>query len=80
MEARKGGFGVYTGCIEDFKPKESYDVAVLANVLEHSYPFRLKALLGKKEAVETLGKGNSGFLRKKFCPDPQIAQMCELSI
>ncbi len=36
MEARKGGFGVYTDCIEDFEPKESYGVAVLANVLEHS--------------------------------------------
>jgi hypothetical protein len=46
MEGRRGGLGVYTDCIEDFKPKESYNVVVLANVPEHSYPFQFKAVLG----------------------------------
>jgi SAM-dependent methyltransferase len=36
IEARKRGFRVYTELIEDFQPKELYDVVVLSNVLEHS--------------------------------------------
>ena len=35
-EARKHGFNVYTDPVETFQPKDSYDVVVLSNVLEHS--------------------------------------------
>jgi len=34
--ARKAGFEVHTGLIEEFNPAGGYDVAVLSNVLEHS--------------------------------------------
>jgi 2-polyprenyl-3-methyl-5-hydroxy-6-metoxy-1,4-benzoquinol methylase len=34
--ARSYGFTVYTQPIEEFYPKEQYDVAILSNVLEHS--------------------------------------------
>jgi len=36
IEARKGGFRVYTDPIETFQPEEPYDIIVLSNVLEHS--------------------------------------------
>jgi SAM-dependent methyltransferase len=35
-EARKRGFRVYTGSLDEFEPLEPYDVVVLSNVLEHS--------------------------------------------
>jgi 2-polyprenyl-3-methyl-5-hydroxy-6-metoxy-1,4-benzoquinol methylase len=34
--ARRAGFAVFTGSLEDFTPDAPYDVAVLSNVLEHS--------------------------------------------
>src|SRR6185436_1351801 len=33
-EARKAGFTVHTGMLDDFQPREAYDVLVLSNVLE----------------------------------------------
>lgn len=36
IEARKGGFRVYTDPIETLQPKDPYDIVVLSNVLEHS--------------------------------------------
>jgi SAM-dependent methyltransferase len=36
IEARKGGFKVYTDPIEAFQPEDAYDIIVLSNVLEHS--------------------------------------------
>jgi SAM-dependent methyltransferase len=35
--ARRRGFTVHTGTLEDFTPAEPYDVVVLANVLEHAF-------------------------------------------
>jgi SAM-dependent methyltransferase len=34
--ARRAGFAVYTGALEDFVPAAPYDVVVLSNVLEHA--------------------------------------------
>lgn len=34
--ARSQGFKVYTQLLQDFQPKEPYDVVILSNVLEHS--------------------------------------------
>jgi SAM-dependent methyltransferase len=34
--ARRRGFKVYSGALEEFKPPEPYDVVVLSNVLEHA--------------------------------------------
>jgi 2-polyprenyl-3-methyl-5-hydroxy-6-metoxy-1,4-benzoquinol methylase len=34
--ARLQGFAVYTQLLEDYQPKDKYDVTVLSNVLEHS--------------------------------------------
>lgn len=34
--ARRAGFAVFTGQLDDFTPAAPYDVAVLSNVLEHS--------------------------------------------
>lgn len=34
--ARRAGFRVFTGALEDFTPEFPYDVAVLSNVLEHA--------------------------------------------
>jgi len=35
--ARQRGFTVHTGTLAEFTPSESYDVVVLANVLEHAF-------------------------------------------
>ena len=34
--AREAGFSVYTCMLEEFNPETGYDIAILANVLEHS--------------------------------------------
>jgi 2-polyprenyl-3-methyl-5-hydroxy-6-metoxy-1,4-benzoquinol methylase len=36
VKARNSGFKVFTGPLEEFQPKQLYDVVVLSNVLEHS--------------------------------------------
>lgn len=69
--ARKAGFTVHTGLIDDFSPEKPYDVAVLSNVLEHSLePGKMlrdvrRVLAPGGEAWISL-PNNQSWLRKAF--------------
>jgi SAM-dependent methyltransferase len=69
--ARKEGFDVHTCLIEEFNPVNGYDVAVLANVLEHSLDPR-KMLRGVQRILAPGGQvwiscpNSQSWLRKVF--------------
>jgi SAM-dependent methyltransferase len=69
--ARKAGFEVHTCLIEEFNPVNGYDVAVLANVLEHSVDPR-KMLRDVQRILKPGGQvwiscpNNQSWLRKVF--------------
>jgi len=69
--ARKAGFEVHTCPLEEFRPVKGYDVAVLANVLEHSLD-PLKMLQDVHRILEPRGQvwiscpNSQSWLRKRF--------------
>ncbi len=69
--ARKAGFDVHTGLIEEFNPVNGYDVAVLSNVLEHSLdPQKMlrdvQRILAPGGQVWISCPNNQSWLRKVF--------------
>jgi SAM-dependent methyltransferase len=70
-EARKAGFTVHTGMLDDFQPREAYDVLVLSNVLEHSLDPK-SMLLSARRVLKPGGEiwiscpNNQSWLRKVF--------------
>jgi SAM-dependent methyltransferase len=62
--ARDAGFKVQTCLLEDFRPAESFDVAVLSNVLEHSLEPRRML----RDVHRILGRGGQVWIS---CPNSQ---------
>ena len=71
--AREAGFTVYTDALEDFIPANSYDVAVLSNVLEHSLDPKamlssVRRLLQPEGQVWITCPNSRSWLRSQFGP------------